>query len=120
MAKNQAYTNALHITLPVAEGVESGAPVLVGNIAGVAQTDRDANGRATVWLDGSWRIPVTGAVANVGDAVYITSGGELTATEADGDAWGIALATKAAPVAELEVAPLGYITPASAPAGTDN
>jgi predicted RecA/RadA family phage recombinase len=110
MAKNQRYTNALHITLPVPEGTTSGKPVSVGLIRGVAITDRHDDGTATVWLDGSWDIPVAGAVSTAGQAIYINSSGALTATEG-GDFWGVALATKAAGTAPLEVVPAGYVQP---------
>ena len=113
MALNQRYPNALHISIPVPEGVKSGEPVQVGNINGVAQIDREADGTATVWLDGSWDIEVTGALATVGLPVYITDERTLTATAADGTPWGIALATKAAAAAPVEVVPLGYTTPAA-------
>lgn len=114
MAKNQRYTNALHIAVPVPEGTKSGAPVQVGQISGVAQIDRQEDGNATVWLDGSWLIEVAGAVASVGLPIYITSAGALTATATGNTAWGIALATKTAAAAPLEVAPLGYTAPAPA------
>ena len=118
MAKNQRYSNALHISIPVPEGVKSGDPVQVGNINGVAQIDREADGTATIWLDGSWLIEVTGATT-VGAPVYITTDGTLSADEADGTPWGIALANKTATAAPVEVVPLGYTSPApaSAPAG---
>lgn len=108
MALNQRYSNALHIALPVPSGTVSGNPVQVGKISGVAVTSRDENGRATVWLDGSWDIEVEGAIANVGDPVYITSAGALTGTATGNTAWGTALATKTATTAPLEVVPLGY------------
>lgn len=114
MALNQRYTNALHISLPVPSGTKSGDPVQVGQISGVAQIDRQEDGTATVWLDGSWDIEVTGAVATVGLPVYITSAGKLNTTAAGNTPWGIALATKAAAAAPLEVAPLGYTAPAPA------
>lgn len=117
MALNQRYPNALHITLPVPTGTKSGDPVKVGQIAGVAQTDRQDDGNATVWLDGSWDIEVEGAVATVGAPIHITSQQKLTATAAGNTPWGVALATKSATAAPLEVVPLGYTTPAPAPAG---
>lgn len=117
MALNQRYPNALHIELPVPAGTKSGQPVQVGHISGVAQIDRQADGNATVWLDGSWDIEVTGAVANVGDPVYITEDRKLNASPTGNTPWGIALATKTAGAADLEVVPLGYTAPAPAAAG---
>ena len=117
MATNQRYPNALHISLPVPTGTKSGDPVQIGRISGVAQTDRDANGNATVWLDGSWEIEVTGAISNVGDPVYITNDRKLDASATGNTPWGVALATKTTGAAPLEVVPFGYTTPAPAPAG---
>lgn len=114
MAKNQRYTNALHISVPVASGVVSGQPVKVGQICGVAIIDRESDGTATVWLDGSWELPVAGAVASVGLPVYITSGGTLTATASGNFIWGTALGTKGTGTGPLEVAPIGYTTQTAA------
>lgn len=101
MAKNEHLRHANHVSLPVPAGTVSGDPVRVGVLNGVAQTDRatandwgggNTTGEASVWLDGSHHLPVTGAVENVGQAVYITDGA-LTATEG-GDLFGAALATQ--------------------------
>jgi predicted RecA/RadA family phage recombinase len=94
MARNEVYRDADHLVLPVAAGVESGDPVQVGDLVGVAQTDRDADGNATVWLKGAHRLDVTGAIAAVGTPVYINSGGTLTATATDNTLFGHALETK--------------------------
>lgn len=114
MAKNQRYTNALHINIPVPEGIASGDPVRVGQICGVAQTDRDANGDATVWLDGSYNVDVVGAVANVGAPIYINGSNSLTATAAGNFLFGTALGTKGSGTGPLEVAPIGYTTQTAA------
>ncbi len=108
MAKNGNKPHALHISLPVPAGVKSGDPVSVGNIRGVAQIDRDADGNSTLWLDGSWDLTVTGALATVGLPVYIKPDRTLSATAADGVLFGTALATKAAAAGVVEVAPIGY------------
>lgn len=105
MAKNEHLRHANHISLPVPAATLAGAPVRVGILNGVAQTNRaTANdwaggntiGEATVWLDGSHHLEVTGAVEAIGQAIYIADG-ELTATEpeADGVVFGAALATQA-------------------------
>lgn len=114
MAKNQRYPNALHITVPAPRDVKSGEPVQVGQISGVAQIDAKSGEKVTIWLDGSWDIEVNGAVANVGLPVYITSAGKLNTTAAGNTPWGIALGTKAAAAAPLEVVPFGYTAPAPA------
>ncbi|MER2142187.1 MAG: DUF2190 family protein [Eubacteriales bacterium] len=105
MAKNMSLPKALHIELPVPSGVKSGDPVAVGAFRGVAQTDRDENGNATVWLDGSTVQTVTGAVASVGLPVYIkTADRTLSTTATDSVLFGYALGTKAAAAGPLEIA----------------
>jgi predicted RecA/RadA family phage recombinase len=74
MAKNRRFSGAPTTrTLPVLAGTVSGNPVIVGMLPGVALTDRDASGNATVQLDGAFDVSVTGAIASVGLPVYITS-----------------------------------------------
>lgn len=114
MAKNQRYTNALHISAPVPEGTKSGQPVKVGQICGVAITDREADGTATLWLDGSYDLPVAGAVATFGAPVYIKADNTLTATATGNFLFGTALGTKGAGTGPLEVAPIGYTTQTAA------
>lgn len=98
MATNEVYRDADHLVVPVAAGVTAGDPVLVGSLPGVAQTDRDADGNATVWFKGAHDFTVTGAVGAVGDPVYITGAGALDASDGAGanTLFGYALATKGA------------------------
>lgn len=110
MAKNQRYTNALHISLTAPYDVVSGAPVRVGSICGVAKIDAKAGEKVTVWLDGSHDFTVTGALASQGLPVYITAAGALNTTAAGNYLFGIALGTKAAAAGPVEVAPIGYTT----------
>lgn len=92
MATNSRFGGNRTRSLPVASGVESGAPVKVGSLLGVALTDRGDGGNkpthATVALDGGWDLSVTGALAAAGTPVYITSGGALTATATDNTVFG--------------------------------
>lgn len=110
MAKNQRYTNALHITVTAPYDVASGAPVRVGQINGVAQIAAKAGEKVTIWLDGSHDLVVTGALSTEGLPVYITAAGALNTT-ASATPFGIALGTKAAAAGPVEVAPLGYVAP---------
>jgi predicted RecA/RadA family phage recombinase len=74
MAKNRVFESGKKLTLPVQAGVVSGSPVIVGMIPGVALTNRDSNGNASVQTgDGVFLLSVTGALASVGLPVYITS-----------------------------------------------
>jgi predicted RecA/RadA family phage recombinase len=76
MAKNKVQDGKL-LYLAVLAGVLSGHPVVVGNgIPGVAQIDRDANGKSVIDTDGVYDLSVKGendagnvAVA-VGDRLY--------------------------------------------------
>lgn len=84
MAKNEVYRDGDHLSWPVPEGTESGDFVLIGDqgLFGVAVTDRDADGNATVWTQGVWALPVTTATAaDIGDKVYATTAGALTPVE---------------------------------------
>lgn len=116
MAKNQKYTNALHISVPAPRDIASGDPVKVGQICGVAQIAAKSGEPVTVWLDGSYELPVAGAVANVGDPVHINSSGSLTATATGNFVFGVALGTKPTGTGPLEVAPVGYTTQTAAAA----
>jgi predicted RecA/RadA family phage recombinase len=75
MAKNRVYEDAEQLTLPVIAGTVSGSPVIAGMLVGVALTNRDANGNATVQVgDGAWNVTVTAAGnITIGQPIYITS-----------------------------------------------
>lgn len=103
MAKNMRLPEALHITLPVPAGTVSGQPVAVGAWRGVAQTDRDTDGTATVWINGSTEQDVAGAVATQGLPIYLASDGTLTATATGNTLFGYSLGTKAAATGPLEI-----------------
>lgn len=83
MAQNEIFRNATHLSLPVGSTVKAGDPVKVGVLNGVAQTAPGEGGNppgyATVWLQGAFKVPVTGTVAKVGDPIYIEDG-ELNVT----------------------------------------
>lgn len=108
MATNEILRYADHVTLPVPSGTKTGDPVKVGSLVGVAQTDRDANGNATVWRKGSFELTVDGAVAAVGTPVYVAGDGTtritgLTATSTGNTLFGYAHATKGAASGPLAV-----------------
>lgn len=129
MAKNVVYKDADYLSLPVPTGTKSGSPVRVGDLNALTQTDegsleiaranvlapnyRTPNGAssnragyASCALKGAARVNVQGAVAAVGDAVYIdTTDNKLHATDNSGarPLFGHALATKAAGAGEIIV-----------------
>lgn len=80
MATNEVFRDADSITLPVPSGVVSGEVVKVGALVGVALTDRDADGNATVRRKGGWTVTAAAETYAVGDAVYghASGGGAVT------------------------------------------
>ena len=80
MATNRVYAEGRFLYLEVPEGTESGDPVVVGDIPGVALTDRDSEDKATIDTSGAYKLTVnakeydTDAYANkavsIGDIVY--------------------------------------------------
>ena len=79
MATNEVYYPGDTLPLPVPAGTESGDPVVIGTIAGVALEDRDAAGNAPVRVKGVFKLSVTGsngsatAAIAVGGTVYYTA-----------------------------------------------
>lgn len=66
MALNRVFAqNNKTMTLPVASGKLSGDSIAVGQIPGVLLTDRDADGYATVQMDGVFTLPVEAVSTNV-------------------------------------------------------
>lgn len=107
--KNQRYTNAEHIEVTFPYARLSGEPVRVGSICGIAVKDTANGERGTIWLDGSYDLQVTGAVATEGLPIYITAAGALNVTSTGNYRFGTSLTAKAgAPIGTVEVAPIGY------------
>lgn len=111
MATNEVYRAGTKISLPVPETIKAGAPVRVGAINAVAQTDAgvtgppvvpggvgNAPGYASVARDGAFNLSVTGALT-IGQIVYIiTATNLLTATSTGNKIFGVALSAKGAGV----------------------
>jgi predicted RecA/RadA family phage recombinase len=104
MAKNQLYPEAKHITLTADQDYTSGSPVAIGAVRGVAIIDAHEGDRVTIWSDGSWSLPVTGALTE-GQVVYLNASGALTATAGD-TAWGVSLVVMATGNVPAEFKPL--------------
>jgi predicted RecA/RadA family phage recombinase len=105
MATNTVFEDGDYLSLPVASGTASGAPVRVGSLNGVTQTKEGGGGNpalsASVVLKGVHLLTVTGAVTNVGDPVYIAAGA-LNVTNTN-PLFGHALQTKSAGAAAIRV-----------------
>lgn len=73
MARNILYPGpGVSLNLDVAALTASGDPVLIGTIPGVAQTDRDALGKATVKLPFMFVVELdVEAVVNAGDSAVV-------------------------------------------------
>ncbi|GAA5229259.1 DUF2190 family protein [Arthrobacter cryoconiti] len=114
MATNQRYSHNKHIALTATKAVESGAPVKIGQYVGVAQTKAAIGEKVTIWLNGSYDVPVTG-VTTEGAIVYIkASDNSLSVTAAGSFPFGVANAAKTATLGPVEVAPFGKITDTAA------
>lgn len=111
MALNEVFKEADNLSLPVPDGTTSGTPLRIGILNAVAQTDEggrtvvvngitqetggvgNKDNFASLKFSGGWRLPVTGALT-VGQAVYITGAGALTATATGNFLFGAALRAK--------------------------
>lgn len=103
MATNQRYTHGHHIALPAPKEINSGDPVLIGDISGVAQTSAKTGEKVTLWRDGSYDLEVDGALT-VGQAVYIKAADStLTATASGNKLFGYALTPNASGKGTVEV-----------------
>lgn len=93
MAKNIIFDSPSTLELDVPDGTESGDPVLIGGVAGVALTSKGSvNNRptkATVAVRPApvAELDVTGALTE-GQPVYRASNGSLTATEGENTLFG--------------------------------
>jgi len=96
MAKNRVYEDGRYLYVDVPEGTSSGDPVVFGNIPGVAQIDRDSDGKATIDTSGVYKLDVNGAddvgdaAISAGDVIYY-DGGILNVDATNGIRFGYAL-----------------------------
>lgn len=111
MALNEVFKEGNHLSLPVPNNTVSGTPLRIGVLNAVAETDEggltavvngitqntggigNADNFASVSLVGAWDLTVTGALT-VGQAVFITGAGALTATSTGNFLFGAALRAK--------------------------
>jgi predicted RecA/RadA family phage recombinase len=106
MALNEVFRDGNKLSLPVPNDTLSGAPVKIGSLVGVCETREGQGGNpegyASVWLVGVHDLSVTGAITNVGDPVYITTGNALNVTNTN-TLFGYALETKGAAAGVIRV-----------------
>jgi hypothetical protein len=111
VALNEVFKEANHLALPVPDGTLSGTPLRIGILNAVAETDEggqtavvngitqntggigNKDNFASLSFVGAWRLTVTGTLT-VGQAVYITGAGALTATSTGNFLFGAALRAK--------------------------
>lgn len=108
MATNTKFEDGDYLSLPVPAATLSGAPVHIGaGTNAVTQTKEgdggNAAGFASCQLKGVHNVSVTGAVATVGDYVYITTPGNALNTTNTNPKFGVALATKGAAAGVIPV-----------------
>lgn len=113
MAKNMVFKHAENLYIDVPAGTKSGDPVAVGQLVGVALTDADEDGKATIRTKGAFSVPVTAAdgtgpaAVELGDVVYIQAGGTINKDSA-GVRFGYALEAVAAGETQNIKVKLGY------------
>lgn len=98
MATNMIYKNGIMLEMAVPVGTVSGDPVVLGNFTGVALTDRNTAGNASVKTDGVFDLSVKAindsgdsAVA-IGDTIFwLTGDTPKLSKKNSGTAFGVAL-----------------------------
>jgi predicted RecA/RadA family phage recombinase len=103
MAKNMVHDPGEQLQVTLAD-VESGDPVAVGELPGVALTDTQADGTCTIKCNGVFLLPVNGAI-EVGDILYLATG--VLSTTDTGVRFGYALEANASGNATKKVK-VGY------------
>jgi Uncharacterized conserved protein (DUF2190) len=107
MADNVIYEATVTVAVPVPSGTVSGDPVVIGGIKGVALTDRDTDGNATVHIGpasvarisvlataGDDDSPIVGSTVSLGDALYKNASSTLVSKDTGGGLLGYALGTR--------------------------
>lgn len=114
MATNREKATGTRLYLTVPEGTESGDPLVIGAMPCVALTDRDADGKATVQTDGTFRLSVHGedgsgnAAIALGAALYVDTDGELNVDATNGKRFGYALEAVGSNVTATIEVKIGY------------
>ncbi len=126
MAENIIFKHGNTLNMAVPSGITSGDPVVVNNITGVALTDRDSDGNATVKFNGVADLSVkaidddgNSAVA-VGDVIYwLTGDTPKLSKKNSGTGFGVAMETiTSGSTATIKVKQMDIATLASLAAGS--
>jgi len=113
MAKNRVYADGRFLYLEVPEGTESGDPVVVGDIPGVALIDRDDD-KATIDTSGVYRLKVEAKdndgneAISVGDKLYYDATDDEITKEDSDKYFGYALEAVASGEEEEILVKIGY------------
>lgn len=109
MAKNFVQPGDT-ITIPAPAAVLSGAPVVAGDIRGIAQGDAAAGAPVDVATSGVWELPKVGANAfPLGGKVYWNAGDQLATSTASGNTLlGVAVEAAAAGTATVKIRLSGF------------
>lgn len=102
-AGKRLYATTDTLKLPVISGTVKGSPVAFGRLAGVAQSDRDSDGNATVQIEpvSVHYLSVTGyddagsppsnAAISAGDDLYLKANSTVVSADNTGTLIGVAL-----------------------------
>lgn len=115
MALNRVLAAGNRLALPVSNTVESGDPVAVGDLPGVAVTDyRADDGTASVQTNGVFDLDVKAEngsgnkKVDAGDAVYLQSDGTINIKSGTGVRFGYALVDIASGDTDTIPVKIGY------------
>ena len=109
MAKNFVQPGDT-ITIPAPAAVLSGAPVIAGDIRGIAQGDAAAGAPVDVATSGVWELPkvAAGAFALGGKVYWIGADGLATSTASGNTLLGVAVEAAAAGTATVKLRLSGF------------
>lgn len=106
------HGDALYLTCTAPTTPASGDPVLIGSLPGVAETDEQSDGKTSVKLNGTAKLPVKGetttnAAVSAGDIVYYDAG-VINKDSTNGVRFGYALGAVASGATTTILVKIGY------------
>jgi predicted RecA/RadA family phage recombinase len=110
VATNRKYASGRKLLHAVASGVVSGSPVVIGAWPGVALTDRDADGNATIDHGGVYELAVSATEGAIvpGDVLYYEDFDEPLTNDSSAARFGYALEAIASGVETTIPVKVGY------------